>query len=128
MNAWIGWTLAVLAVALGYLQWGWRGVLLALTVIVFWLLLQFRKVLRVMRAAGAAPVGQVPNAVMLHSRLRPGMRLTDILPLTRSLGRKVSDETGTTPEAFEWADGAGDRVTVELRRGRLVRSTLTRAG
>ena len=61
----VGWALAALAIAIGYGQWGWSGVVLAFTMIVFWLLLQFSRALRVLRNAGQAPVGQVPNAVML---------------------------------------------------------------
>jgi hypothetical protein len=123
MNAWIGWALAVAALAAGYTRYGWRGVALALTVIVFWLLLQFTRALRVLREASGRPVGQVGNAVMLHARLTRGMRLPAVLKLTRSLGRKVADE----PETFVWADAGGDEVRVELRAGRVAAWTLTRA-
>lgn len=127
MNATIGWALAVLAVALGYVQWGWQGVVLAITVIVFWLLLQLSRALRVMRQAGGAPVGHVDSAVMLHSRLRKGMRLLDIIPLTRSLGEKVDDpQRATTVESFRWSDASGASVTLELREGRLTRWELSR--
>lgn len=114
MNPVLGWGLAVVAVAAGYIGYGWPGVVLAVTVIVFWLLLQFSRALRVMRAAAGRPVGSIDNAVMLHARLKPGMRLLDILPLTRSLGQKLADE----PETFVWTDAGGDRVRVELRGGR----------
>lgn len=125
MNATIGWTLAVLAVAVGYAQWGWQGVVLAITVIVFWLLLQFSRALRVMRQAGGAPVGHVDSAVMLHSRLRAGMRLMDIIPMTRSLGLGVEREAGA-PETFTWTDASGVAVRVELTAGRLSHWTLQR--
>jgi hypothetical protein len=123
MNKTVGWILAVLAVAVGYAGYGWPGVVLAVTAIVFWMLLQFSRVLRVLRQAGHAPVGHVDNAVMLHSRLHPGMKLLEILPLTRSLGQKLSDD----PESFAWADAAGDRVVVELVAGRLRGAVLERA-
>ncbi len=123
MSAWIGWVLAVAAVAAGWMRYGWRGVALALTVIVFWLLLQFTRALRVLREASGRPVGQVGNAVMLHARLARGMRLPAVLKLTRSLGRKVADE----PETFVWADAGGDEVQVELRAGRVAAWTLRRA-
>jgi hypothetical protein len=123
-NALVGWGLAALAVAVGYLQWGWQGVVLAVTVIVFWLLLQFSRALRVLRNAGQSPVGAVPNAVMLHAKLQRGQRLPEILKITTSLGRKVTDD----PETFEWRDAGGDVVRVELRAGRLERWTLQRAG
>ncbi len=115
MNSIIGWALAAAAVAVGFYQWRWPGVALAATIIVFWLLLQFSQSLRVLRRAGQAPVGQVDSAVMLNAKLHAGMRLMNILPLTRSLGLRVADEPA---EAFEWRDGAGNRVRVELRGGR----------
>lgn len=121
-NPVVGWALAALAVAVGWLQWGWQGVLLAFTVIVFWLLLQFSRALRVLRNAGQAPVGQVPNAVMLHARLQPGLRLPQILAFTKSLGQKITDD----PETFEWRDGGGDAVRIELRGGKLQRWSLLR--
>jgi hypothetical protein len=122
-NPLVGWALAALALAVGYLQWGWQGVVLAVTVIVFWLLLQFSRALRVLRNAGQAPVGQVPNAVMLHTKLQRGQRLPEVLKFTKSLGIKVADD----PETFEWRDAGGDAVRVELRAGRLDRWTLLRA-
>lgn len=122
-NPLVGWALAALALAVGYLQWGWQGVVLAVTVIVFWLLLQFSRALRVLRNAGQAPVGEVPNAVMLHTKLQRGQRLPEILKFTKSLGTKVADD----PETFEWRDVGGDAVRVELRAGRLERWTLQRA-
>ena len=119
----IGWALAVAAVAVGYAGYGWRGVLLAVTVIVFWLLLQFSRALRVMRLAAQAPVGQVPSAVMLHAKLQPGMPLMAIIKLTRSLGRKVRDE----PETFAWRDESGAEVEIEFAGGRCKVWRLTRA-
>ena len=123
MNATVGWGLAVMAVALGYMMWGWQGVLLAASVIVFWLLLQFSRALRAMRTAGSAPVGQVPSAVMLHSKLSKGMRLTQILPITRSLGHKVADD----PETYTWTDDANVVVRVEFVDGKVSRWELDRS-
>jgi hypothetical protein len=116
MNPIVGWSLAAVAVALAWLQWGWQGPVLALTMIVFWLLLQFSRALRAMRLAAQAPVGRVPSAVMLHAKLRRGRRLLDILPLTGSLGEKVAND----PETFVWRDASGASVRVELVRGRCV--------
>jgi hypothetical protein len=124
MNPLLGWGLAAVAVVGGFLAYGWQGVLLAVTVIVFWLLLQFGRALRAMRDAAAQPVGSTGNAVMLHAALRPGMRLLQILPLAGSLGQKVADD----PETFVWTDAGGDRVRVQLRGGRTLAVQLERAG
>jgi hypothetical protein len=123
MNPVVGWALAVVAVAGGWAGYGWRGVLMGFSMIVFWLLLQFSRSLRVLRQAGERPVGDIANAVMLNAKLRPGLRMQEILPLTRSLGVKVAD----APETYLWTDGGGDRVRVELRRGRCAAHRLERA-
>ena len=124
MDARLGWALAVAAVALGYWQYGWQGVLLAFSGTVFWLLMQFTRALRAMRAAGGSPVGHVASAVMLQARLKTGLRLMDIILLTRSLGVKLADD----PETFCWTDDSGAAVTVELVKGRCVRWSLARPG
>ncbi len=123
VNAALGWVLAAAALAMGIAGWGWRGAVLALTVIVFWLLLQFSRSLRVLRGAAGRPLGRVPNVVMLHARLAVGMPLLEILRLTRSLGRRLSEE----PEVYAWSDEGGDELRVELRQGRVARWTLQRA-
>jgi hypothetical protein len=116
--------LALAALVAGWLGWGWRGLVLAVTVIAFWLLLQLSRTLRVLRNAAAQPVGSVANAVMLNAKLRPGMRLTEVITLTRSLGRKTRD----APETFAWRDGGGDEVRVEFdSAGRCARWELQRA-
>jgi hypothetical protein len=120
----VGWAIAALAIAVGYLGYGWPGVVLGITVIVFWLLLQFSRALRTMRAANAAPVGHVGSAVMLHARLKPGMRLLDVIALTRSLGERVAEPPA---EAWRWRDDGGAAVRLEFdARGRLVRWALER--
>ena len=118
----LGWTLAALAVTAGYVGYGWPGVLLALTVVVFWLLLQFSQALRTLRIASQRPVGKVPSAVMLNAKLHAGMRLPQVLRLTLSLGRKLSDE----PEVWAWADDSGDEVHVQLQAGRVAQWALHR--
>ena len=123
MDSKLGWLLAAAGVALGYAVWGWQGVVLALSVMVFWLLLQFSRALRVMRSAGRAPVGTVRNAVMLHARLQTGLPLMKILTLTRSLGEKLADQ----PETWRWRDGAGDSVRVVMQGGRCAEWALERA-
>lgn len=114
--------LALALFTAGYVGYGWRGLLLAASATAFWLLLQASRLLRAMRAAAEAPVGQVGSAVMLNAKLRTGMKLSELLPLTRSLGKKISAE----PEIFEWADAGGVRVEVELQGGKVKRWTLHR--
>ena len=78
MHPILGWALAGLLLALAWQGYGWRGVLVAVTAIVFWLLLQFNRALRVMKNAGQAPVGHVPSAVMLNAKLKPGMTMLQL--------------------------------------------------
>jgi hypothetical protein len=124
----LGWALALAAVVGGWLSYGGPGVALALTVIVFWLLLQFSQALRTLRIASQRPVGMVPSAVMLNAKLHAGMRLPQVLRLTLSLGRPVqaagADTSGT--EVWAWADDAGDEVQVTLAAGRVTEWQLQR--
>jgi hypothetical protein len=122
-GAWLGWGLAVAAIAVGCGAYGWRGLWLALSVVVFWLLLQFSRSLRALRLASRRPVGEVASAVMLQARLQTGMRLPDVLRLTHSLGRKLAEH----PETFAWSDAGGDAVHVELRDGRVTAWQLHRS-
>jgi hypothetical protein len=115
VSAAVSWALAGAAILAGWFGYGWRGLVLALTVIVFWLLLQFSRTLRVLRMAARSPVGRVDSAVMLQAQLRRGMRLAEVIALTRSLGRKVADD----PETFAWRDGGGVEVAAEFHDGRL---------
>ncbi|OYU95325.1 MAG: hypothetical protein CFE45_19800 [Burkholderiales bacterium PBB5] len=126
MNPLIGWGLTVLGTAAGYQFFGWRGVALAVSVMVFWLLLQFSKAMRTMRAATQNPVGRVPSAVMLHAKLAKGQRLMEVLLRTRSLGDKVTELPAGADEAWRWADESGASVVVHLRQGRVTDWTLRR--
>jgi hypothetical protein len=122
MNPWIGWALAIAALGVGWQSYGWQGLLFSFSFIVFWLLLQFNRAVRVMRSAGGAPIGHVDSAVMLNAKLKPGMRMMEVVMLTRSLGLQVS----TSPEQYRWTDPGGSRVTLEMRGGRLAEWTLWR--
>ena len=79
MNRVVGWTLAFIALVAGWFGYGWPGLVLAFSVIVFWLLIQFSRSVRVMRDAGESPVGHVPSAVMLHSKLSVGQPMLQIV-------------------------------------------------
>ncbi len=126
MNRWIVWTVAVVAIALAYARFGWQGAVAAVTLSVFWLLLQFSRVMRVLRQAGHAPMGYVESAVMLQSKLRRGLKLIDVLQLTRSLGERLdgADEPGV--ERWRWADSGGAEVVLTLRGGKLADWQLVR--
>jgi hypothetical protein len=121
MNPWVGVALALAALILGGLLLGWQGAIFATTGIVFWLLLQVSRLMRVMKQAGAAPMGSVANAVMLNSKLHVGMKLVDLIGLTGSLGLKQA------PEIFVWRDAGGDTVEVKLVKGKLAEWRLVRA-
>lgn len=122
MNPWIGVGLAIAALLVGGGLLGWQGVIFATTGIIFWLLLQMSRLMRVMKMAGAAPMGSVGNAVMLNSRLHAGMKLVDLISLAGSLGIKQAAET------YVWHDPGGDAVEVVLRKGKLAEWRLIRAG
>ena len=115
MNPWVGGILCVLALAVGWTFWRWQGVVLAVTIITFWFLLQFNRAVRVMRSATAAPVGHVASAVMMNAKLHPGMTMLQIVALTRSLGERAGDGE----DHWRWRDPDGSSVTLHLRRGRL---------
>lgn len=122
MNPITGWLLAAAAAVVGWLMYGWQGLLFAITLVVFWLLLQFSRSLRALKNAGEAPVGHVGSAVMLQSRLHPGMTLLQVLGLTKSLGQRISE----TPETWAWTDAAGISVQLVFENAKLARWTLTR--
>ncbi len=122
MNPILGWALAALFVALGWRQYGWQGALFALSAVVFWLLLQFNRTMRTMRAAAQRPVGQVDSAVMLHARLQPGMTLLQVIGLTNSLGRRL----GETEDDWAWSDEGGSSVRLHFTRGKLAHFELDR--
>jgi hypothetical protein len=111
----VGWMLAGLALVVGWIGWRWQGVVLAVTVIAFWLTLQFSRAMRVMRRASSTPVGYVDSAVMLNARLRRGMALWEVITLARSLGRPVERDA----DRFVWSDPGGAEVRIVMRRGRL---------
>ncbi len=116
--------LALVALVAGGWAMGWQGVVLVLTVLVFLLLLQFSKLMRVMRQAGSAHIGQVPNAVMFHSRLQPGQALVDVLALAGSLGEALPNQAN----AYRWRDAAGDEVRLRFdAASRLLDASLHRA-
>ena len=122
MNPVVGWGLAFAALVAGWFSYGWPGLALAFTVIVFWLLIQFNRSVRVMRDAGDAPIGYVPSAVMLHAKLRAGLPMLQIVRLTKSLGKRLSE----LPEVWGWADESGAEVRIVFDNGVCTSWTLNR--
>ncbi|RZU01152.1 hypothetical protein [Rivibacter subsaxonicus] len=119
------WLLAAVFFGLATAQFGWQGAVLAGTVIAFWMLLQFSRALRVLRKTADRPKGHVESAAVLGSKLRKGMTLAKVLPLTRSLGLKC--EAGPGEERWRWADAGGDALTLRFVGGYLVDWTLERS-
>ncbi|KQW35571.1 hypothetical protein [Rhizobacter sp. Root404] len=124
MNPVVGWALAFIALVAGWFSYGWPGIALAFSVIVFWLLIQFNRSVRVMRDASEAPVGHVPSAVMLHSKLSVGQPMLQIVRMTKSLGRRVSE----SPEIWSWTDDSGADVRITFDKGVCASWTLDRPG
>ena len=123
MHPYVGWGIAAVALAIGAAAWGLRGAALAVSVIVFWLLLQLTRSMRVMRRAAERPVGYVESAVMLHSKLARGMLMLDVMKITQSLGRRVDP---ARDDVWSWMDPGGVEVVVAFDDGRCARWELRR--
>ncbi|MFM2118827.1 MAG: hypothetical protein RL722_295 [Pseudomonadota bacterium] len=109
------------AVLAGWWAWGWQGLVLAITLIVFWALLQFRRATRALELAARRPVGSLDSIVMLQSRLDTGMQMAEVLALTGSLGIQQGHH-----DDWLWRDAAGDEIVLSFRRGVLVRWAVAR--
>ncbi len=115
MNPRLGWLLAALFAFAAWRAYGLAGLAFAASAIVFWLLLQFNRALRVMKNAGEAPVGHVANAVMFHAGLAPGVTMLQVVTKTKSLGRKVAG----SDDDWRWGDDGGTSVVLHFERARL---------
>ncbi len=123
MNPYLGWALAALFAFAAWRAYDLAGLAFAASAIVFWLLLQFNRTVRVMKSAADSPVGHVPSAVMFNAMLRKGMTMLQIVTTTQSLGRKIA---GAGDEDWSWRDDGGSEVRLHFERGRLVRWDLLR--
>ncbi|OWQ86216.1 hypothetical protein CDN99_20485 [Roseateles aquatilis] len=121
MNRLVGILLAIAAIVAGGAFFGWKGAILGLSCVVFYLLLQFTQLMKVMRTANDAPMGHVSSALMLQSRLHPGMKLIELIKLCRSLGVKSGENT------YRWTDAGGDAVDIVMERGVVASWQLVRA-
>jgi hypothetical protein len=117
-----------LAAALGYAAWtqyGGKGLLLAVLMLSFWVLLQFTQLMRLLRTAAARPLGHVSDARALHARLQRGMPMAHVVRLTRSLGQRIEGTPGDA-ECFEWGDEQGHVLRAYFVHGRLDRFEMRR--
>ena len=65
MNPILGWVLAAVLAVASYQAYGWPGLAMAVSAIVFWLLLQFNRAVRVMKNAAESPLGEIEMDVFL---------------------------------------------------------------
>lgn len=114
--------LAGSALIVAWWNYGWRGLLFGLTLLVFWLLLQFSRAARLLRAAGERPLGMVDSVAMVQARLEHGLQMAELIRITGSLGRKVGPL-----DDWQWSDSYGNDLVVSLRRGVVVRWAIARA-
>lgn len=115
----------IAAIVLAYRSYGWAGVAGVASMLVFWVLLNFTRMMQVLKRASGRPIGYVDSAVMLNAKLKPGMTLLHVVAMTKSLGqlKSVKDEQ---PEVFAWTDGSESRVTATFVSGKLSHHELFR--
>lgn len=115
----------VVLVALAYRAYGWPGVAVSAGGIVMWVLLNFTRMMTILKRAADQPIGYVASAVMLNAKLRQGVTLMHVVAMTRSLGalQSAKDEQ---PEVFRWTDNGASHVTCTFAGGKLVRWELFR--
>jgi hypothetical protein len=108
-----------LALALSYAAWrsyGVQGLLLAVLMLSFWLMLHFTKLMRLLRTVATRPMGRVSSAAALLQRLKPGMAMVDVMRLTLSIG-ELRTPPDTEPEERQWADATGQTVVGRFEHG-----------
>lgn len=100
-------------------QYGGMGLLLAFSTLMFWFTIQFSQTMRTLKRAAGRPKGTVAHAMRLHLKLKPGMKLLQIIATTGSLGEMLS-EPDVQPEVYRWTDPGGSSVTGRFLDGRLL--------
>ena len=111
--------------AIAYQSYGWRGLVVVASVLVFGILLHFSRMMQVLKRAANRPIGYVDSAVMLNAKIKPGATLLHVVAMTRSLGLLKSAK-GAQPEVFEWKDGSQSVVTCTFVGGKLSHHELFR--
>ena len=122
MSPRLGWLLAAVFAFAAWRAYDLAGLAFAASAIVFWLLLQFNRTVRVMKNAADTPVGHVASAVMFHAGLAAGMTMLQVVTKTKSLGKKIA----ASDDDWRWSDDGGTSVVLHFERGRLVRWTIER--
>lgn len=112
-------------VAAAWRAYGWAGVALAVSALLFWVLLNFTRLMHILKQAADRPVGYVASAVMLNAKLKPGVSLMHVVAMTKALGKLLSPPD-VQPETFRWTDTGGSHVTCEFKDGKLVKWELVR--
>ena len=111
--------------ALAYRSYGWPGIAVVVTFLVFGMLLHFTRLMTILKRAANRPIGHVDSAVMLNAKLKPGATLMHVVAMTRSLGLLKSAKDAQ-PEVFEWKDGTDSVVTCTFTSGKLASHVLIR--
>ena len=114
--------LAASALLAGWWAWSWAGLVLAITVIAFWSILQFNRATRQLRNVADRPKGMVDSVVTLQSKLAHGMTMSEVLLISNSLGQRVSERGND----WLWRDSYGNQIVVNFRRGCVERWSATR--
>ena len=115
MNPILGWVLAAGLAVASFQAYSWPGLAMAVSAIVFWLLLQFNRAVRVMKNAAESPLGEIESAVMFHARLQTGLSMLQVVTRTKSLGKKIEG----SDDDWIWHDAGGSSVRLHFERGRL---------
>jgi len=115
----------VAGTALAYRSYGWQGVAGAISIVVFWLLLNFTHTMAVLKRAANRPIGYVDSAVMLNAKLKPCMTLLHVVAMTKSLGA-LQTAKDAQPEIFRWSDASESRVDATFVGGKLAHHELFR--
>ena len=111
--------------ALAYRSYGWPGIAVVVTFLVFGILLHFTRLMTILKRAANRPIGHVDSAVMLNAKLKPGATLMHVVAMTRALGLLKSAKDAQ-PEVFEWKDGTDSTVTCTFVGGKLSHHVLVR--
>ena len=116
---------AAIVIVLAYQSYGWSGVVLGVTALATYLIVQFNRMLKILKVTAQRPKGFVESAVMFNARLKPGDNLLRVMQMTQSIGEPLTPE-GQEPELFRWTDASASHVTCEFVKGRLAKWTLER--